>query len=164
MKFIIERKLDMDKSELLRVTVKEMKSANHAHRRIVEQCFQDTGVYRSQHQLLMYISRNLNQSQTEIAEGMEVAPATVAVSLKKLEKGGYIEKVVDKSDNRFNKIEMTQKGESLVKDSIRVFRSIDKVMFRDFSDDELLQLQDYMIRVKKNLGEIKLPIDGMEIE
>lgn len=150
----------MEKSEdLLRNTVKEMKSANHAHRRIVEQCFQDTGVYRSQHQLLMYISRNLNQSQTEIAEGMEVAPATVAVSLKKLEKGGYIEKIVDETDNRFNKIEITQKGESIVKDSIRIFRSIDKVMFQDFSADELLQLQDFMIRIKKNLGEIQLPIE-----
>ena len=155
----------MEKSEdLLRTTVKEMKSANHAHRRIVEQCFQDTGVYRSQHQLLMHISRNLNQSQTEIADGMEVAPATIAVSLKKLEKGGYIEKIVDETDNRFNKIEITQKGEAIVKDSIRIFRSIDKVMFQDFSADELLKLQDFMIRIKKNLSEIQLPIEDKELD
>ena len=155
----------MEKSEdLLRTTVKEMKSANHAHRRIVEQCFQDTGVYRSQHQLLMHISRNLNQSQTEIADGMEVAPATIAVSLKKLEKGGYIEKIVDETDNRFNKIEITQKGEAIVKDSIRIFRSIDKVMFQDFSADELLKLQDFMIRIKKNLSEIQLTIEDKELD
>ncbi|WP_066715668.1 MarR family winged helix-turn-helix transcriptional regulator [Clostridium sp. Marseille-P299] len=147
----------MDKSEeLLRKTVKEFRSANHAHRRIVEQSLQETGVYRSQHQLLMYISRHLNQSQTEIAEGMEVTPATVAVSLKKLEKGGYIEKIVDENDNRFNKIEITEKGGTIVKDSIRIFQSIDKVMFQDFSVEELLQLQDFMIRIKKNLGEIDL--------
>jgi Mn-dependent DtxR family transcriptional regulator len=37
---------------------------------------------------------------------MDVSAATIAVSLKKLEKGGYINKVMDEGDNRLNQITM----------------------------------------------------------
>ena len=46
----------------------------------------ETGVYQSQHRLLMEISRNPNASQKDIARIMDVSAATVAVSLKNLKR------------------------------------------------------------------------------
>lgn len=41
-----------------------------------------TGVYQSQHRLLMHLNHHPNCSQIEIAREMEISPAAVAVSLK----------------------------------------------------------------------------------
>ncbi|MEG7531564.1 MAG: helix-turn-helix domain-containing protein, partial [Hungatella sp.] len=57
------------------------------HRSVMERCLHVTGVYRSQHQILMYVMDNPNASQKEIAKLYGVSTATIAVSLKKLEKG-----------------------------------------------------------------------------
>ena len=44
---------------------------NHLHRTILERKLNQNGLYRSQHQLLMYISDHPNQSQKEIASDTE---------------------------------------------------------------------------------------------
>ena len=58
------------------------------HRSMMEHRLDGTGVYRSQHQILMFVSDNPNVSQKELARMYGVSGATIAVSLKKLEKGG----------------------------------------------------------------------------
>ena len=65
------------------------------HRSILEQRLNKTGVYRSQHQILTTLAEHSNASQKEIAEYLNVTAATIAVSVKKLEKGGYITRIVD---------------------------------------------------------------------
>ena len=72
------------------------------HRSVIEHRLEGTGVYRSQHQILMFASHNPNVSQKDLAEMYGVSGATMAVSLKKLEKGGYINRLVDQHDNRCN--------------------------------------------------------------
>lgn len=138
--------------EFRKEVIKEFMSVNTGHRRLVEKSLQCTGVYRSQHQLLMYISRHQNSSQREIAEGMDVSPATIAVSIKKLEKAGFIEKIMDVSDNRYNKIVITEKGNEIVQMSRQIFGKIDVEMLQGFTKEELDQLLSYMNRLKENLN------------
>ena len=78
------------------------------HRSILEQRLNKTGVYRSQHQILTTLAEHSNASQKEIAEYLNVTAATIAVSVKKLEKGGYITRIVDQEDNRYNKLCLTE--------------------------------------------------------
>ena len=77
------------------------------HRSMMERRLDGTGVYRSQHQILMFVSDNPNVSQKELARMYGVSGATIAVSLKKLERGGYIRRLVDQEDNRCNQICIT---------------------------------------------------------
>ena len=62
---------------------------------------------------------------------------SVAVSLKKLEKGGYIEKAVDGTDNRYHKVVLTKKGSEIVKMSHEIFDQINEQLFSGFSLEEL---------------------------
>ncbi len=105
-------------------------------RMILEKHLNKTGVYRSQHQLLMHIFINPDVSQKELARIHNVSTATVAVSLKKLEKGGYIGRAGDQEDNRYNKIHITEKGLEVVEASIGLFSQVDREMFTGFSDEE----------------------------
>lgn len=128
--------------------------ANRLHRAVLEKHLNKTGVYRSQHQFLMYISRYPNASQKKIAERFHISTATVAVTLKKLEKGGYICRAVDEEDNRFNQIAITEKGQKVVDKSITYFRNTEQGMFRGFDETERNELESYLTRIKENLHQL----------
>lgn len=123
----------------------------HKHRNVMEKCFNSTGVFQGQHRMLMCISDNNFYSQKEIAAHMKISTATVAVSLKKLEKGGYIEKIVDENDNRLNRIVLTDKANAIVNNSKKMFDDVEKKMFAGFSEQEMDQLKEYLDRIEGNL-------------
>ena len=124
------------------------------HRTVLERQLNRTGVYRSQHQLLMFIADNPNASQKEIARFSQVSPATVAVSLKKLEHGGYIQRMVDEHDNRYNKICITEKGRTVVENSVRWFQKVENAVFEGFSAEEMATMQEFLNRMQQNLNSL----------
>ena len=82
--------------------VKERSLANEAiglflctdrlHRKIVEKRLEELKLHRSQHMMLMHLSRfKRTVSQKELAGSLSITPAAAAVSVKKLIEGGYIE-------------------------------------------------------------------------
>lgn len=121
------------------------------HRAVVERQVNDTGVYRSQHQILMFVSEHPNASQKELAKLYGVSTATIAVSLKKLEKGGYIQRITDEQDNRYNRICITEKGKKVVSDSVNLFCNMENQMFQGFSEDELKRMGEMLDRIRENL-------------
>ncbi len=122
------------------------------HHKTIEKKISCLGIHPSQHHLLMYLARNGSSSQNSIAAAMGVSPATIAVSLKKLEKGKYIEKKVNSEDNRFNQIVLTERGKQVVLQSEQIFSETDKALFRGFSSEEKEQLYLFLERM---LGNIK---------
>lgn len=124
---------------------------NKLHHLYLEKELNRSGVFRSQHQLLMYISKFPNASQKDIANCHHVSTATVAVSLKKLEKGGYISRMTDKDDNRYNQICITPKGKAIVDESVKVFKKVEQALFKNFTDEEMTQLENFFDRMRFNL-------------
>lgn len=110
-----------------------------------------TGVYRSQHQILMHIALNPDASQKDIARMLDVTTATIAVSLKKLEKGGYIRRVMDTADNRCNRLQVTEKGERVVDQSHKIFLQTEQEIFAGFSEEDFRHLEELLYRVYRNL-------------
>ena len=125
------------------------------HRKAVEKRVCSLGIHPSQHHFLMYISGNRACTQNSIAEAMQVSAATVAVSLKKLEKGGYIEKQISPEDGRSNLIVLTKKGEDVVVQSKLLFEEVDRNMFESFTEEEQKQLHEYMERIINNLKRLE---------
>lgn len=123
------------------------------HRYSLNAQLQNTGVFESQHRLLMNISNKPDFTQKELAESMQISPATLAVTLKKLEKGGYVKRQMDDRDNRCNRLVLTERGKEVVEVSHKVFSELDRMFFKDFAEDEILQLGNYLDRICCNLDE-----------
>jgi DNA-binding MarR family transcriptional regulator len=121
------------------------------HQQVMENELSFTGVYRSQHQLLMYVADNPEVSQKALAEMYGVSGATIAVSMKKLEKGGYIARAVDEKDGRLNHISITEKGKQVVDKSIHVFRHMEECMFEGLSANDMEVLGAYFEKIMCNL-------------
>lgn len=130
------------------------------HRSVIEHQLEGTGVYRSQHQILMYVSNNPNVSQKDLAKMYGVSGATIAVSLKKLEKGGYIKRLVDQDDNRCNQICITEKGRTVVKESVLIFQRLESCMFEGFSEHDMNVLGNLLDRIYGNLDRDLQPVSS----
>lgn len=126
------------------------------HHRIVEARVRSLGIHPSQHFLLMRLSEmGRVPSQTQIAEELDVSPASVARTLKQLEAGGYIERCGSDVDGRRNEIAISKKGEEMVQCSRKIFDRMDAARFKDFSPDELDVLEALLQRQMDNLRRLE---------
>ncbi len=132
---------------------------NLTHKRIIERRTTMTELHRSQHRMLMYISKYDNiPSQKEIAEHFDISPAAVAVTLKKLEAEGYIERTRGADgDTRQNTISITEKGRKEINDTREFFDYVDNTMFCDFSDEEFAAFIFLLSKANNNLRELDTP-------
>ncbi len=142
--------MEMLKKTAIRSMIRLMRN----HRAAMERRLESTGVFQAQHKLLMEIAANPNRSQKELADRMEVSTATIAVSLKKLEKGGFVARAADVNDTRFNQVVLTEKGRTAVEQSIEIFREIDEKTFEGFSEDEINEFLSYIRRITENVKKI----------
>lgn len=94
-------------------------------------------------------------SQRELAQALNVSPATIATSLKSLERLGYVEKRVDQNDARRNRVIITDKGNAAVKQCFAVFQEIDRRMMEGFAPQEWSELDRLHRKMLDNLGEQK---------
>ena len=119
-------------------------------KRVISKKVEDTGIYRSQHSLLMLLGRHPDCSQTAIAEKMDISPAAVAVSIKKLEKAGYIKRQCNAEDNRVNRVVITDKGKEAINNSFVYFQEIEDALFGSFTEEEMKQAEAFLKRVIQN--------------
>lgn len=138
------------RKELQHQIVNLFRQSDQAMKRVIGKKVEDTGIYRSQHRLLMILGKNPDCSQTAIANKLEISPAAVAVSLKKLEKAGYITRSCDAEDNRMNHVVITDKGKKAIDQSILYFQEIENAMFEGFSQEELETYAAFLGRVIQN--------------
>ena len=140
---------DHDKA---RAVIKQFMQADRLHRQAVEATVTaQTGLHRSQHMLLMRLSRGCIPSQKQLAKDLNVSPAAIAVSLKKLESDGYITTDADKGDCRCNRIALTEKGRGVVTKTCALFETIDCTMVEGFDDAELDALLSSLEKIGQNL-------------
>ncbi len=128
------------------------RQTDRAHRKLFEKhAVEAFGIHRSQHMMLMYISKNKDVSQRQIAENFNISAAAVAVTLKKLESMGFVEREASQSDSRRNHIRVSQKGMCVIDETKHIVGAIDRLMFDGFSEDEMQQLRAFSERMFNNL-------------
>lgn len=146
-----------DRQAEIQKTIHAFLSADILHRRTIEGWANDAGMHRSQHRMLMYLTRcESTPTQKDIAKHFDISPAAVAVTLKKLESDGYIEraKCHERTDSRYNEIRITEQGRDAALQSRKYFQHVDSQAFKDFSAEELLQFTYLLERMQENLKNI----------
>ena len=130
---------------------------NRLHHSVFDKLVSSLGIHRSQHMLLMSLARREIDvsSQKELADEFGVSPAAITVSLKKLEKDGFIEKTVLEDDNRNNRITLTPKGREICMRTALAFSEADKYMFRNISDQEVEIFQSCISKMLSSLAELE---------
>lgn len=125
---------------------------NRLHRTMMDKAIRVTGMHRSQHMLLVHLSRTESApTQREIADAFQISSAAVAVMLKKMEQNGYISRISRNGDMRCNKITITEKGYEVLKTTKEMAETLDAAMYKDFSDEELSAFSLCLDKIQANL-------------
>ncbi|MDD7348339.1 MAG: MarR family winged helix-turn-helix transcriptional regulator [Clostridiales bacterium] len=149
--------MKMDEETVIRTSnsIQLLIFISQLHRRKMERLLEGTGLHRAQHRMLMTLSDGQFTSQIELANVLEVSAATVAVSLKKLEKGGYIQKSFQEHDSRVRFVELTEKGHRVVDESKKIFHDMDEKMLEGFDEKELDTLHTLLGKMYHNAKNIE---------
>ena len=91
-------------------------------------------------------------SQRELARRLRLSPATVAVSLRTMERCGYVARRVDETDQRRNLVSITDQGHRAMERCGQAFLAADERLLSGFSSEEKDQLTGFFIRMLRNLG------------
>lgn len=126
---------------------------NILHRYFIHRAVSEWNIYPGQPPLLDCLSSRDGCTQKELADLLHVSPASVAVSVKRMQRSGLVEKSADKDDLRYNRILITDRGRELNARCREEFCKIDERLFSDFSDEELTQLESYIGRMISNLSD-----------
>ncbi len=137
--------------EKLKRAIELMIKTDHMHKHLIDACVKDIGVQHTRHRILMHLARRKTlPSQKELAEHLNITPAAVTLSLKKLEAEGYIEKSLGQ-DNRFNELTITEKGKELVTKTKDSFFKTDRAVFEGFSAEELDCYIECLLKMQENI-------------
>lgn len=107
--------------------------------------------------ILCILSQQTNgtiESQRALAKRLRVSPATMTVSLKSMERDGYVKKLSNSADLRRKPICITEKGKQAAKLIDQVFETLDHGMYRGFSQSERELIASLYRRMIDNLDAV----------
>lgn len=128
-------------------------SVNIGERYIVDRLLEDKGIYFGQPPILCYLSENPNATQKDIADCLGISPASVAVSVKRMEKAGVISRQTDKDDARRNNLSLTKKGRELNEFALQTFAQVDSAKISGLTDEEIQLMLSLIKKMNNNLRE-----------
>ncbi len=125
------------------------------HRLCHQSAMGQLGLHYGQPLMLMIIQDHQPLYQKDLASHMNVTPASVTVSLKRMEKNGWLTRIADREDQRCTAIRLTPKGEELACRCKEEIDKIDRERYVGFSEEEMAQLADFYRRMNANLQALK---------
>ena len=139
--------------DLYRETVHKMCRVTLLHRYRISTALSGLNIYRGQPEILGYLIENGECSQKQLADSMGVSSASVATSIKRMCKAGFVERTEDESDRRVNRIRITEKGKEVFAAGREKCNRVDSEMFKGFSESEIDAFSDFLQRITENLSE-----------
>ena len=130
---------------------KRLIAINALRRQAMFKATGDCCLYPGQLPLLDTIIHSPGISQQEAALRLQVSPASVAQSVRRLQESGLIERTVDAENRRRNLLFVTEKGLKETKEYRRLFDEVDERTFSGFTQEECRQLEKQFDRMIDNL-------------
>lgn len=141
-----------------------MRKFSVAHREISRKFFQKCGLYTGQPVFLMFVGAHPGISPKEIAKGLNIAPASVAISSRRMENADLIYRVSDDEDHRAIHLFLTKKGEEVFEKCQAGKEYFDGKLYEGFSDKELEMLSKFYDRLALNLDKAWKEMEENEVE
>ena len=133
-----------------RETIKLLMEFNRLHRSQVQEIMESEGLYFGQLPILEVVHSLGCCTQKEIANKLKVTPPTVATSVKRLMKKGYLTKSIDENDQRNTLISITEEGKAKTCACRRKFDELDSKIFMSFAKDEKELLSNLLVKLNNS--------------
>ena len=125
--------------------------AVHLYRQRSRQLLHDLGLHRGQPRILYLLWKTDGMKQKEIAEALQLQPATVTRMLQRMEKSGFLKKSQDLNDMRVSRIHLTEKGREIQLKVRGITKRLQGEAFKGFSETEMVLMYRFLKQMNDNL-------------
>ena len=115
------------------------------------QVVSEEGLFAGQHHIIMMLERVGCATVSQIAEEMRTTSATASVSIKRLEKAGFVEKRSSDSDARITKIYLTDKALAVTQRIKAKMDEAEESLTQGLTQEEKYLLSDLLDNVVNNI-------------
>lgn len=122
-----------------------------SHRKIASRLLEQHGIHRGQTPLIFALSQRDGRTNSELAELLEVTPATITNMVKRMEKAGFVQRQKDPTDERVKRIWLTEEGQGKVEGLHNVMNDLQGISFGNFTAEEKEQFRYLMEKILANL-------------
>lgn len=119
------------------------------------QVVSEEGLFAGQHHIIMMLERVGCATVSQIAEEMRTTSATASVSIKRLEKAGFVEKRSSESDARITKIYLTDKALAVTQRIKSKMDEAEESLTQGLTQEEKYLLSDLLDKVVNNINSQK---------
>lgn len=121
------------------------------HFRLLRKKLENLLVHPGQIPILMILSKKEGITQRQIAEKLDLRPATIAIMLRRMEKANLIYRVQDAKDRRVQRVFLSERGRELIDQIRQQLQDSEQKAFENFSQEELTMLNNLLDKMLNNL-------------
>ena len=114
----------------------------------------EVGLYRGQPPILMLLYKNDGMSQKEMARALNLSPATMTVTLKRMEKAGLVLREMDEHDQRILRVHLSERGREMCETGESRIGVVTAELLEGFTLEEQQQLNEYLGRIARNMERV----------
>lgn len=104
----------------------------------------EQGLFSGQQDIIFLLVENEGITLSKLAERLEVSAATASVSVKRMEKSGFIVKKQDKNDARITRLYPTEKAKKAPDNIKKRMDKLEATLSKDLTKEESEQLSDML--------------------
>lgn len=105
----------------------------------------------AQGRILFSLWQEDNITIQQLAKKTALSKSTLTRMLDKLEESGYIKRIFPSDDRRKVLIQLTEENRKMKAAYEDVSMDMTKLFYKDFSDDEIAEFENYLKRIYSNL-------------
>ena len=130
-----------------------MTEASRLLRRLIDRRLMPLGLTRAQWAVLAALSARDGQTQSQLAESLEIEKSTAGRLIDHLESGGWLQRRPIPGDRRFWSVHLSAKAYPLIAEVQQIILDTRAVMLGGLSEPQQLQLAAALRTVKSNLSQ-----------
>lgn len=120
-------------------------------RKLVHRQAQQNGIQPEQMKVLLAIEQNPGCTQKQMAQWLQVPPASLTNVVRRMQRLGWIKRVLDPKDRLGIHFSLTETGAQESARCKEILGQVERQMLSDFRRDEYVDLMDYISRMDENL-------------
>lgn len=109
------------------------------------------GLHRGQPALLRALWEEDGLTHSELAERLQVQPATITRMIERMERAGFLERRPDPQDRRLSRVVLSDLGRQVKQDVDCILARMEAAVLRGFTEAERAEFARYLARVRDNL-------------
>ena len=109
------------------------------------------GLHHAQGMILSHLWRKDGHSPEHLARALHITPPTATNTLQRMERGGWIERRRDATDQRVVRVYLTGKADALRVEALAIFRELDRELTAVLTDSERSILMASLLKVHHHL-------------